>query len=405
MISMTEFRRSHPIDGRDLDQAPDRGMIAKGDGKSKRRWTINGDFLALKPNGVARHARETVMALDRLVCERHPLTVGLELQVISPRPADDAFNLRAIPVRVVDEFRRPRLPQFWVQMQLPFHVDGGLLSFCNLAPVAVRRQIVCIHDVHTYIMPESYGRGFRWMHRLVLPALGRRVRQIATVSRFSRDCIIEYNIADRSRISVVYNGADHALRWDDRASTADFIGRPFVLCLGQPQAYKNLQLALSLLPALEHMGIDLAIVGNVSEDYIAEQIGEKPSNLRLLGRLSDDDLAKAFTQALCFLFPSRIEGFGLPAVEAMARGCPVVASKAAAIPEICEDAALYCDADTPNEWIAAIGKLNQQPDTRAGRIKAGKALASSYQWSSVAQSYLQMMAAIDAEEAIGAGVV
>src|SRR5690606_12234940 len=127
----------------------------------RRQWTINGDFVALQPMRVARYAREVTLALDRLVAEGHPLARDLDLTVVVPAPARESLPLRATEVEVVPEFRRPRLPQLWVQLQLPGHVRGGLLSFCNLAPVAVSRQIVCIHDLQTRLVPESYGRFFR----------------------------------------------------------------------------------------------------------------------------------------------------------------------------------------------------------------------------------------------------
>ena len=364
----------------------------------QRRWTINGDFLRFRPNGVARHARETVLALDRLVEEQHPLTQGLSLQLVSPCEPDQDFRLNAISQKVVPEYSRPRLPQFWVQAQLPFHVEGGLLSFCNLAPVAVARQIVCIHDVHTYIMPESYGRGFRWTHRLVLPILGRRTRRVVTVSRYSRESIVDYGVARMDKLSVVYNGCDHVRRWNAEASRLRFGNRPFVLCLGQPQAYKNLPLVLSLLPELQELGFDLALAGDIGENYIREHLGEVPKNLVLLGRVSDDDLAKAYRQAFCFLFPSRIEGFGLPALEAMMHGCPVIASRAAAIPEICENAVVYGGVDSPAEWIAALRMLIQQPKTRARLSEDARRQASRYTWRGVAERYLHLMAAVDAAD-------
>ena len=123
--------------------------------EGKRRWTINGDFVALAPTGVARYATEVTAALDRLVEEGHPLTRGLHLDVVAPRPWTGSGAPKALAVRVVPEFARPRLPQFWVQAQLPRHVPGGLVSFCNLAPVMPRRHIVCIHDLHTRLSPRS----------------------------------------------------------------------------------------------------------------------------------------------------------------------------------------------------------------------------------------------------------
>src|SRR5690606_26129543 len=106
----------------------------------------------------------------------------------------------------------------------------------------VRRQIVCIHDMHTRLMPASYGRGFRWAHRLVLPAVGRRAACITTVSQLSRSHLVAFGIAPAEKIVVTYNGSDHAGRWDSaRSSLTTGAGRPYVLCLWRSgQEYKNM---------------------------------------------------------------------------------------------------------------------------------------------------------------------
>lgn len=404
MSDVAAYRAGNDADDTPIPVPPESEIPARL-AKRWHQWTINGDFLALKPNGVARHARETVLAMDRLIERNHPLARDLQIDIVAPRAPDAAFQLKAIPLKVVEEFRSPRLPQFWVQMQLPLHVEGGLVSFCNLAPLAVPRQIVCIHDLHTYMMPESYGRGFRWLHRLILPAIGRRARRIATVSAFSRDCLDFYGVAPREKVSVVYNGADHALRWNPGAHAAAHGRKPFVLCLGQPQPYKNLKLMLTLLPALAEMGLDLAIAGEIEAAFIEAQIGAIPDNLRLLGRVSDDDLAKALKQAHCFLFPSRIEGFGMPVAEAMMLGCPVIASRAAAMPELFGDAILYCEPDAQGEWIATIQQLAYQQDLRTKLAAEGPLRAARYNWRSVAESYLRMMASVDLEDHLGSGEV
>jgi glycosyltransferase involved in cell wall biosynthesis len=359
-----------------------------------RRWSINGDFTTLRPTGVARYARETTLALDALLAEGHPLADGLALELLVPRPVDEPLPLRALRVRLVPEYSRPRLPQFWVQAQLPRHVEGGLVSFCNLAPVALRRQIVCIHDVHTMIVPESYGRLFRWAHRLVLPALGRRAAAITTVSEFARSQIAEYKVAPGKKITVTYNGSDHAGRWEaGRSSLGRWPDWPYVLCLGQGQRYKNMELLVRLAPILERMGLDLWIAGDTAPGKMFAD--GKPANVRLIGRVADDDLKAALAGALCFLFPSRIEGFGLPAVEAMAAGCPVVASTSPCLPEICGEAALYADPDDQGAWIDCVRRLKEDKAFRNRLVAAGKAQAAVYSWRRVAETYLELMASID----------
>jgi len=362
----------------------------------RSRWTINGDFVSLQPTGVPRYAREVTLALDALVTARHPLAKHLEIDLVAPRHPSESLQLKSIPVRVVPEFSRPRLPQFWVQAQLPWHVPGGLLSFCNLAPVAVKRQVVCIHDMHTRLMPESYGRGFRWAHRLILPLLGRRAAHITTVSRLSRSHLVEFGIAPEEKITVTYNGSDHALRWDAaRSAMAVKPERPYVLCIGRRnQKYKNVDLLLRLAPLLDAMGLELWMAGDADSALIE---GYPARNIRLLGRISDDDLKKALSGALCFLFPSRIEGFGLPAIEAMASGCPVVASTSPCLPEVCGDAALYADPDDSYAWAEAVRSLMGRPKLRRQLAAAGRERARIYTWRGIAEIYLELMSQVDAE--------
>jgi glycosyltransferase involved in cell wall biosynthesis len=359
-----------------------------------RIWALNGDFVLLRPTGVARYAREVTLAMDALIGDGHPATASVDLTLIAPRePAD--LKLQHIQLRVVPEFRRPRLPQYWVQRQLPGAVEGGLVSFCNLAPVALRKHIACIHDAHTFLMPESYGRGFRLAHRLILPMVGRRARYITTVSELSRDHLVRYGLAPAEKIVVASNGADHASRWDAARSTLELGERPYVLCLGQPQRYKNMELVLRMAPDLDALGLDICMAGDIREETLPLDGGDRPTNLRLLGRVSDDDLAKLLGRAVCFLFPSRIEGFGLPAVEAMMHGCPVVASTAPCLPEICGDGAMLADPDRPEAWIAAIGQLWQDEQQRRRMIEKGRIRAARYTWRAIAETYLGLMAQVD----------
>lgn len=363
----------------------------------RSEWAISGDFLTLQPNGVARYAREVTMALDRLCAERHPLADRLDLRLIAPRAGGIALD--AIQMEIVPEFRRPRLPQFWVQAQLPRHVRGGLVSFCNLAPLALRHQIVCIHDLQTRTTPESYGRLFRLLHAVMLPRLGRRAARITTVSEFSKGQLVQFGIAAAERIAVAHNGSDHVAGWDAARSRLSNDGRPFALCLGRKESHKNLRLMVRLAPLLDELGLDLRIAGAIDRGVL-EMDGERlASNVRLLGRISDDDLKKALSEAVCFLFPSRTEGFGLPAAEAMAAGCPVVSSTAASLREVCGDAALYASPDDTEGWAEQVARLRRTPSLRNGLVRAGRERALRFTWRSTAVRYLELMNELDEERA------
>jgi glycosyltransferase involved in cell wall biosynthesis len=170
-----------------------------------------------------------------------------------------------------------------------------------------------------------------------------------------------------------------------------------VLCLGRREKHKNVRLLIQLAPLLDILGLDLWMAGDVDPSLVPEHISRVPRNLNVLGRIGDDDFKRALAGAVCFLFPSRIEGFGLPAVEAMASGCPVVASTAPCLPEVCGEAALYADPDDIDGWFEAVERLQADPALRQRLIEAGQDQARRYSWRGIAESYLELMAQVDEE--------
>ena len=174
---------------------------------TQRRWSVNGRFLTRNPTGVDRYAKEILRAMDVLICEGHPLTTGLTLDLLCPDGSVEASPFVNIPLRLL-----PSAPgHFWEQFILPGYVRGGLLSLCNTGPLALKRQIVCIHDLNSRITPESYGLMFRAIYRVLVPALGHRAAQIVTVSRFSQKSIGRFNIKPENEITVIHDGYEHVL--------------------------------------------------------------------------------------------------------------------------------------------------------------------------------------------------
>jgi glycosyltransferase involved in cell wall biosynthesis len=245
-------------------------------------------------------------------------------------------------------------------------------------------------------MSSSYGRLFRWVHYALLPILGRRARLVTTVSTLSRDHLVRFGVAPPEKIVVTYNGSDHVARWRPGLAKLDLSGnRPFVLCLGRSQRYKNVELMLQIAQPLDALGLDVCMAGDIDAGTLQQYRTDMPANVRLLGRISDHDLAKLLSRALCFIFPSRIEGFGLPAVEAMALGCPVIASSAPCLPEVCGKAALYAHPDDAAAWVDAIRRVKCDADLRRRMINDGYARARSFRWHRIAETYLRLMTEID----------
>jgi glycosyltransferase involved in cell wall biosynthesis len=358
-------------------------------------WHINGRFVSQPITGVQRYAHEIVRALDCHVAEGHALAqlVDLELTV----PADGARNLpqlKAIPVRTIGG----AAGQKWEQVNLGAHLASGLLSLCNTGPLLPRRHIVCIHDVNTRVYPQSYSFAFRALYRVLHPALGRRAARIATVSRHSADQIVHHGIAPAEKLIVIPNGHEHALRWQPEHSPATraAAGPDTIVIIGSPAPHKNVGLVLGLATKLAAAGLRVAVAGlSDGRVFAASDQPSRADNVVWLGRLSDNELAALLQDSLCLAFPSLAEGFGLPALEAMALGCPVVVSDRTSLPEVCGDAALYASPYDGDAWLAHFVELRGNANARSEMIARGRRRAAEYGWMESARLYLQAMAALD----------
>lgn len=359
-----------------------------------RYWSVNGRFLGRNPTGVDRYAQEILRALDLLIGENHPLTAGLRLDILCPAGAMRASPLINIPLRSL-----PSAPgQLWEQFILPCYVSGGLLSLCNTGPLAIKKQIVCIHDVNTRLVPESYGFIFRAVYRLLQPVLARRVEQIVTVSRFSQKTLTRFGVAPAEEIAVVHDGFEHVLDWNSDRSMLNGVELPdrFVLLVGSKAPHKNSAIIYSIATDLAARGVHILVTGGEDANvYARDQGGQLPPNVRHLGRVSDNDLAFLYQRALCLVFPSRTEGFGLPVLEAMALGCPVISSDAASLPEVCGEAVLYASPDDAAAWLAAIERIVAEPMLREKLVSTGPKRSNMFSWRQGAERYLELMFALD----------
>lgn len=355
---------------------------------------MNGRFLTRNATGVDRYAREILNAMDVLIGEGNPLAAGLTLDILCPAGLVEVSPFANIPIRPL-----PRAPgHFWEQFILPCYIRGGLVSLCNTGPLTLKKQIVCIHDLNSRITPESYGLMFRAVYRVLVPALGRRAAQIVTVSRFAQKTIERFDIKPADKIEVIHDGYEHVLGWNpDRSRlTRANLPNPFVLLVGSKAPHKNVAIIYSIAAELAARDIYVVVAGGEDASVYARQnSGPLPRNVKHLGRVNDDDLAYLYRRALCLVFPSRTEGFGLPVLEAMALGCPVISSDAASLPEVCGEAALYASPDDAAGWLAAIGRMASDPLLRERLAAAGPQRAKTFSWREGAKKYLELMIALD----------
>ncbi|MCX7932016.1 MAG: glycosyltransferase family 4 protein [Rhodovarius sp.] len=319
---------------------------------------INGRFRLQGLSGVQRFAAEITAQLPEAV-------------VLTPPPGRLAGHL-------------------WEQWHLPRAAQAGLLlNLGNTAPLLRRgRQAVVIHDAGVFDTPESYSLSFRLFYRTMHRVLARNGTRILTVSAFSRGRLARALGLPEEAIGIVPEGGEHILR---PASDAQVLSRHgllpgrYALVVGTGAAHKNLTVLAGAVDWLAARGMTLALAG--ARDAAVFRDGGALAGARPLGRVSDGELRALYENAFCLLFPSRYEGFGIPPLEAMCCGCPVLAARAGAVPEVCGEAALWFDPQDPRSLLAGLEAL---PERREGLRQAGFARARLYSWPAAAARLLTL---------------
>ncbi|KGS24019.1 glycosyl transferases group 1 family protein [Burkholderia pseudomallei MSHR4378] len=380
-----------------LRDAPPRAAFAgdhAGVAALPRPVAINGKFTSQRLTGVQRVAHEFTSALARLLPgERNPTLVV---------PRDHASDTLPPTVarRVVPRLRGA----LWEQLALPFATRGQtLVSLCNIGPLFKRNQVVMIHDVAVLDFPQGYSLKFRLWYRFAFWMLKRRARHILTVSHFSKERIVARLGVAPTDVSTIVSGVDHFGRIEGDPSVLDRLGLAYdgyVLIVGSLAPGKNLARTLEAIARLERMRPELRFViagGSNVRIFGASALGERASagNVTWAGYVSDGELKALYENAGCFVFPSLYEGFGLPPLEAMYCGCPVIVSREASLPEACGDAALYCDAHDAIDIAATIAQLMGDAELRRELREKGRARASRYRWDAAAKQLIGVLRALD----------
>jgi glycosyltransferase involved in cell wall biosynthesis len=352
------------------------------------RFALNGRFLTQAMTGVQRFATELTAAIDALAGEGGwPAT-----RVLLPRGAAPPA-LRHLEVAEVGRLRG----QAWEQIELPSAARGAfLLNLGNTAPVlAGRRQAVVIHDAGAFDTPESYALPFRAWYRLLHRSLAGTGARIVTVSDFARGRIAARLGLEPARIGVMPEGAEHILRAPADAAVLARHGlapRRYALAVGSRAAHKNLDALRGAAALLAARGLALAAAGAADPAVFRPAAGAGGECAIALGRVGDAELRALYENALCLVFPSRYEGFGLPPVEAMLCGCPVLAARSGAVPEICGDAALWFDAAEPESLVGAFRRLLDEPGLADALRARGRDRARSFTWRRAAETLLRLLA-------------
>ena len=346
---------------------------------------INGRFLTQRLTGIQRYAREVLLALDRALASADQ---EFEFTLLAP-PGTVAPALERIRFETVG----PLKGNAWEQITLPLVSRGRLLvSFCSTGPALKRNQIVTIHDASVHTVPDSFTRAFRVWYKVLLRVLAQRVPAVMTVSAFSKREVTRYFRCDPSKIHVSPEGWQHLLRTpaDDRIlAKHSLVSGKYVLAVSSLTPNKNFALIVEAMRRMGPSDITFAIAGGTNAKVFGSANLSHAELFRHLGYVSDAELRALYQNAAAFIFPSRYEGFGLPAIEAMASGCPIIVSDAGALPETCGEAALYVSPDDPDALVGAIRRLLTSQAEREELIRKGREWVSRYDWELAAEANLR----------------
>ena len=236
---------------------------------------------------------------------------------------------------------------------------------------SVRPLVVTVHDLAVFRHPETFNRWTRAYSPRLVPRVLRAARRIIAVSEFTRRELVELLRVPDEKIRVVPNGVDDVFTPEGARADGDYI-----LAVGTLEPRKNLQ---RLVEAARSTDIELRVVG--ARGWGKVDVGE--NGVRWLGEVDDAELARLYRGAACVAYPSLYEGFGIPVLEAMACGAPVVTSRGTAMEEVADGAAVLVDARDTAEIAAGIERAAAD---REALVARGLERAHAFRWDAIAEA-------------------
>lgn len=341
---------------------------------------VNGKCFVVFPTGVQRYAGEILKRWP-------PVKVFVRETPSSHYP----FLRRHILRKTRWGALFPGGGVIWEQLVLPLALRGEILwSPCGFGSLAYQRQVVTLHDVAHIEHPEWYGREFVLYNAWFLPKLAKRVKLILTVSEFSRERILEVFSLPEEKVISIPLGVNKEEFYPRPKEDIDHVRKlyglekPYVLAVSALSRRKNFERLLQAWRLYLPKDLDIAVVGPKNLHFagryeLPEEVRRLPG-VRYLGFVPEEHLPALYSGALVFAYVSLYEGFGLPVLEAMACGAPVITSNVTALPEVSGDAAFLVDPYDVEAISEGLKQLVENESLRTTLRQKGFERVQRYDW-------------------------
>lgn len=347
---------------------------------------INGRFLLQTPTGVNRFAYELCRAFTGQ---------NIEFTIICPsKTINEEYDIENFNI-IYFEFMFSS-SHFWEQIVLPlFFIKKHnyiLLNFTGLGPVLISKKIITIHDVAFLYNPLWYSFFYRIFYKILTPLCAKTSQKILTVSEFSKSEIIRFLNIEKDKIEVVYNAVPSVFYHERYQNNTKKPEEQYILAVSSIDPRKNFNTLIKAFSHLKDIPVQLFIIGGKNKVYNqATQEYSQNEKITWLGRVSDTELINYYKHALCFVYPSLYEGFGIPPLEAMILNCPVVASDIEVFHEVYGQSVLYADPHNDKQIASVIRILLTNTDLRKELIDKGKKHAQVYSWNNSASKIINIL--------------
>jgi len=283
---------------------------------------------------------------------------------------------------------------FWTQFIFPFYAKKYDLIIALTeydASVFLRNQLLIVHNTVPFLFPNLPTKYKFYTYKL-LPKILKKCQKIITVSNVLKKELVELFNIDPKKIFVVYEGVDFKKFFKtDENEVLNFkekyqINEDFVLAVGHSHPIKNFSGVIEAFKIVRKKYKIKLVIAGLTGKKVA-----KDEDIIYVGHIPNDKLYILYSAAKCFIFPTLHEGFGLPPLEAMACGCPVVVSDKGSLPEVCGDAAVYVNPYDPQSIAEGILKVLTDENLRQNLIQKGYQQVKKFSWEQTVKKFLEVL--------------